>query len=173
MTHHIGFVLDAVGDPDGLDILDVGSRDWDGPGRDGSPRYELEPRARSYLGVDVAEGPAVDRIVDVLDLARTFGAAAFDVVICDEVLEHVEDWRGAVANLKAVLRPGGLLVVEVPGPGFRRHAYPDDFWRFTLSDLVDILGDLRLVRVRDDPETAGTFIAARSHRPARSPEPVP
>lgn len=34
----------------------------------------------------------------------------FDIVIADAVFEHVEDWRGGLANVAAALRPGGLLI---------------------------------------------------------------
>lgn len=38
----------------------------------------------------------------------------FDVVICSEVLEHIEDDKTAVSELLRVLKPGGDLVVSVP-----------------------------------------------------------
>lgn len=171
MSHHIGFVVEAVGDPTGLSILDVGSRDWDGPGREGTPQPYLAPRAASYLGVDIMAGDAVDELVDVGALAATFGLDAFDVVICLEVLEHVADWSGALSNLKAVLRPGGLLVIAVPGPGFRFHGYPDDHWRYTPEMSRDLVNDMVIEAIAYDPETFGTFLAARKHRPA-GPVPV-
>jgi ubiquinone/menaquinone biosynthesis C-methylase UbiE len=43
-----------------------------------------------------------------------FADGSFDVVICSEVLEHIEDNRAAVAELVRVLMPGGNLVVTVP-----------------------------------------------------------
>jgi ubiquinone/menaquinone biosynthesis C-methylase UbiE len=43
-----------------------------------------------------------------------FPAAAFDVVICSEVLEHIPEHRAAAAEIVRVLRPGGLLAVSVP-----------------------------------------------------------
>ena len=43
-----------------------------------------------------------------------FSDACFDVVICSEVLEHIEDNRTAVAELVRVLKPEGNLVVTVP-----------------------------------------------------------
>ena len=44
-----------------------------------------------------------------------FAAARFDTVICVEVLEHVPDDAAAVREFTRVLKPGGRLVVTVPG----------------------------------------------------------
>jgi len=46
-----------------------------------------------------------------------FPDGVFDKVICAEVLEHLEDDAGAMAELARVLRPGGLLAVSVPRYG--------------------------------------------------------
>jgi SAM-dependent methyltransferase len=37
-----------------------------------------------------------------------------DLVICFEVLEHIENYREALKNLTATLRPGGFLVIHTP-----------------------------------------------------------
>jgi SAM-dependent methyltransferase len=39
---------------------------------------------------------------------------AFDLVLCEQVLEHVIDPKQAVQNLSQLLKPGGLLHVTVP-----------------------------------------------------------
>ena len=50
------------------------------------------------------------------DLARwlPYRDATFDVVVCEQVLEHVDDPRAALVEIARVLRPGGLLVAGVP-----------------------------------------------------------
>src|SRR5262245_36813392 len=91
----------------GKTVLEVGSCDVNGSVR---PIIEAHHPA-SYLGVDGAAGPRVDRVADCVDLAATFGEAAFDVVVTTEMLEHVADWRRCVANLAMVVAEGGLLVI--------------------------------------------------------------
>jgi ubiquinone/menaquinone biosynthesis C-methylase UbiE len=46
--------------------------------------------------------------------ALPFAAASFDRVYCSEVLEHVVDPRTAVAEIRRVLKPGGVAVLSVP-----------------------------------------------------------
>jgi glycosyltransferase involved in cell wall biosynthesis len=41
-------------------------------------------------------------------------AHEFDTIICLNVLEHIENDRGALAAFAAILRPGGQLVLQVP-----------------------------------------------------------
>jgi len=38
----------------------------------------------------------------------------FDMITAFDVLEHIDDDRAAIANISAMLRPGGMLVVSVP-----------------------------------------------------------
>ncbi len=64
---------------------------------------------RSALGQAAAHGvQAVQGDVTALPLAT--GCA--DVVAAGEILEHVTDLPGTVAELSRVLRPGGLLVLD-------------------------------------------------------------
>lgn len=46
--------------------------------------------------------------------ALPFEDASFDVVICSEVLEHIHEDAGAIAEIIRVLKPGSILVVSVP-----------------------------------------------------------
>ncbi|MFC1895342.1 class I SAM-dependent methyltransferase, partial [Thermodesulfobacteriota bacterium] len=44
-----------------------------------------------------------------------FPGETFNAVICSEVLEHIEDDASAVREIVRVLKPGGAVVVSVPG----------------------------------------------------------
>ena len=55
-------------------------------------------------------------------------AASADVVICNQVYEHVQDPRRLIANLAAVLRPGGFAYFA--GPNLLWPIEPHVFWPF-------------------------------------------
>jgi SAM-dependent methyltransferase len=143
----------------GLEVLEVGAQDVNG-----SPRVILVPYApKKYVGIDFGHGKGVDLVMDVKDLTTYFGLDCFDVVVSTEMLEHAQDWRTAVAQMKAVLRPGGLLIVTTRGPGFPYHGYPHDYWRYTVEDFRSIFADMSVSYLdRDtDPGSPGVFLKAR------------
>jgi SAM-dependent methyltransferase len=71
-------------------------------------------------GVDLSsEAVAVSRargheVVRAAIESMPFGAGAFDLVTCLDVIEHTSDDRAALAELRRVTRPGGLLIATVP-----------------------------------------------------------
>jgi SAM-dependent methyltransferase len=111
----------------GVRVLDVGC---------GNGRHAFEALRRGAEVIATDLDPAV--LADVEDMAaamtlagevgdggslRTvvadarilpFENGAFDVVIAAEVLEHISEDLTAMAELRRVLRPGGLLAVTVP-----------------------------------------------------------
>ena len=145
----------------GKDVLEVGSLDVNGSVR---PHVaSLGPRI--YLGVDSCPGPRVDRVVDCCGLVETLGIDTFDVVISTEMLEHVYDWRSAVWNMVHVLRRNGVLVLTTRSPGFGFHAFPEDHWRYTERDVLQIAraAGLQYPVVAVDPDP-GVFLLA--YKPA-------
>ena len=46
--------------------------------------------------------------------ALPFADHQFDKVICSEVLEHIHDYPRVLAEIKRVLKPGGILGISVP-----------------------------------------------------------
>jgi SAM-dependent methyltransferase len=70
------------------------------------------------------------------------GAERFDVVICEQVIEHVPDPFGAAGNLRRLCKPGGHVIVSTPFL-VRVHELPaygmNDYWRFTPRGLRTLL----------------------------------
>ena len=65
-----------------------------------------------------------------------------DVVICEQVIEHVPDPRAAAENLRRLAEPGGHVIVSTPFL-VRVHELPEwgmqDYWRFTPRGLRTLL----------------------------------
>lgn len=58
-----------------------------------------------------------------------FRSGSFDHVICSEVLEHITEDRGAMAELSRVLKPGGSMAITIPrfGPELINWALSDEY----------------------------------------------
>jgi SAM-dependent methyltransferase len=68
-----------------------------------------------------------------------FGDAEFECAVLDNVLEHLEAPRALLAEIRRVIRPGGRLVVGVPGrKGYMRD--PDHKIFYGERDVVGLLG---------------------------------
>lgn len=93
---------------------------------------------REYVGCDRREGRGVDRVLDLHDL--DLAGASAGSVLCLDTLEHVEFPRRAVAGMRRVLRPGGIMVISST-MYFPVHEHPHDYWRFTPEGFASLLGD--------------------------------
>jgi len=147
----------SIADVEGRKVLEVGSLDVNGSTR--GIVEELKPA--SYIGVDIRPGKKVDKLCGASELVVTFGSESFDVVVSTEMLEHAQDWRGAISNMKRVLAPGGLLIITTRSPGFPQHDHPGDYWRFTRQDALEIFSDMDELEVVDDPMAPGILVKAR------------
>ncbi|MGH7200656.1 MAG: class I SAM-dependent methyltransferase [Planctomycetaceae bacterium] len=84
------------------------------------------------LSIDAVPVPGVDVVGDVHHIP--LGDNAVDCVVCTGTLEHVRDPRRAVAEMRRILKPGGIVHIDVPFiQGY--HPDPTDYWRFTLDGL--------------------------------------
>lgn len=129
------------------DVLEVGAYDVNGSCRP----LIMQQLPSSYVGTDMQAGPGVDVVCKGEDLPKTIGTECKDLIICTEVLEHVEDWHGFLASVWSVLRTNGTLLLTTRSPGFPLHNYPSDHWRFTVRDMLTIFEDQDILTVTSDP----------------------
>ncbi len=85
--------------------------------------------APHWISVDLYDdSDYIDYNYDVQDLK--FEDDKFDIVVCNAVLEHIEDPIKTIGELRRVLKKGGLIWVQVPF-NQQYHGSPDDYWRVT------------------------------------------
>lgn len=100
--------------------------------------------------------------------ALPFATGAFDVVLCNHVIEHVPGPGAVVTELARVLRPGGLAIIGVPNEGcamawLRNHVLQRSVLKttdhvnfFTRGSLLRLLG--RAPLVVEDVRAGGLFV---------------
>jgi SAM-dependent methyltransferase len=71
----------------------------------------LEPSSRA---AEAARARGLGEVVVAGIDTMPFDDSRFDLITCLDVLEHIEDDRGALVELRRVARPGGILLMTVP-----------------------------------------------------------
>jgi SAM-dependent methyltransferase len=105
------------------------------------------PHADAYVGVDPVDNPHAELKGSVE--ALPVEDASFDVVLCNQVLEHCDDPARAVSELRRVTAPGGRVLASTHGV-MAYHPSPTDYWRWTHAGLEKLFrenGDWASVRV--------------------------
>lgn len=133
----------ALSELDG-DVVDVGC---------GQAPYRpmFPPRVRRYVGVDRSRVPVPGiELIDGDAHDLPLPDASFDAAVSFQALEHMERPTDCLCEMARVLRPGGRLVVTVPGV-WALHEAPRDFWRFTRYGLLEMARAAGLEQVRLTP----------------------
>lgn len=98
----------------------------------GAGQTRLHPRIKN---IEIDDGPNIDIVGSVLDLP--FEDNSVDLVVTQEVLEHVAHPLVAMREIHRVLKPGGVAYVQLPFI-IGDHRCPDDFWRFTSQGIEEL-----------------------------------
>jgi 2-polyprenyl-3-methyl-5-hydroxy-6-metoxy-1,4-benzoquinol methylase len=111
----IAQILRAVGPLDGKDVADIGC------GHRGGVSYGQIDVVKSLTVVDftlddaIKTTPRVHAIEGVLpDVLERLEDSSVDVVICNNVVEHVWDRARLIRHIRRVLRPRGKAFINVP-----------------------------------------------------------
>jgi SAM-dependent methyltransferase len=101
-----------------LDVLEISGTLWRGP------------QFKSYTSTDYTN----------YDVCNSATAEKYDLIILDQVLEHVRYPQIALENVRRSLRPHGTCFIATPFL-IRVHPDPLDLWRWTESGLRCLLED--------------------------------
>jgi SAM-dependent methyltransferase len=72
--------------------------------------FELDAKARDYAA-SMIDAPVA---FGMLPEQPGFADRRFDLIVMFDVLEHIEEDVASLARLRAMLRPGGMILVTVP-----------------------------------------------------------
>jgi SAM-dependent methyltransferase len=134
-------------------------------------REEIAEVARWFAAMRQArEAPAGATAVAVHSdaLRLPFPDGSFDRVIISEVMEHIPDDKGVLAEMVRVLRPGGLIAVTVPryGPEKICWALSEAYHEVEGGHIRIYRADQLLERIREAGlEPYGTHHAHALHSP--------
>ena len=103
-------------------------------------------------------------LVDHQDLGSERFAGFFDLVTISHVLEHLTDPYEAMDLFASILKPGGLLLVDIPNEvrmlqrGFQAKGHLSYFTKETFARFTDIHGAFDIVELRTCNREVDLFI---------------
>jgi len=126
-------------------ILEIGSRFYK---EETSINYrELFPGV-DYASIDFTGGNNVDIVIDITaeidEVKNKLGNKSFQCIICNSVLEHVDNIFRAAGNIQELLSKDGILFLSVPFI-WEEHGYPNDFWRFTPNGIKFLFQGIKFI----------------------------
>lgn len=93
-----------------------------------APEQAFYKRFRNQKNIDYTTtdllSPLADVKADICNLP--FQDNAFDIILCNHVLEHIPDDTKAMQELYRVLRPGGMAILQIPQDLSRATTFSDD-----------------------------------------------
>ena len=120
--------------------------------------------------VDQPEGTGINHVVGNSNHMPMFEDESFDIVMSCAVHEHDKYFWLSMAEMKRVLRPGGLMIIAVPGfatlpsdvgnttKTFRVH-YEFDYYRFTMRAVREVFFEgmerVKAIHVLEPPRILG------------------
>lgn len=119
-------------------IFDIGSKETKGAYAFGSP-----PKDAKLVCVDIAANPGVDLVADAHNMYMVDDNSV-DFVISVSVLEHVRYPQKVMKEILRILKPGGIIYINVPFI-FPFHADPDDFYRFSNKGISILCEDFTCI----------------------------
>jgi SAM-dependent methyltransferase len=99
----------------------------------------IKPHVGTYLGVDLEMNPKADHHIG-FDSKTTLPDNYCDIVLSNQVLEHVDTPSGYLKEALRILKPGGSIICTTHGYWYY-HPTPNDYWRWTSAGLRKTIED--------------------------------
>ena len=112
-------------------VIDIGSQNVNGTLKD------VVPERFKYVGLDFAQADNVD-VVLIDPYKLPYDDKSVDIVISSSCLEHSEFFWLSFLEMVRVVKPDGLIYLNIPSSG-QHHPYPVDCWRFRIDAAVALM----------------------------------
>lgn len=93
-----------------------------------APEQAFYKRFRDMENLDYTttdlESPIADVRADICQLP--FESNVFDIILCNHVLEHIQDDLKAIKELFRVMKPGGMGIFQIPLDANRKNTFEDN-----------------------------------------------
>ena len=132
--------------PGNLCVLDVGGRI--------QPYRSMLDTGVHYVALDHRRSPLVDVVAQAEQIP--LAGERFDVVICTQMLEYASEPALVIAEIRRVLKRGGVLLLSVPAV-FPRDS-ERDCWRFLPGGLRHLLGGFAAIDLKPEGGSLTGFI---------------
>jgi len=106
-------------------VLDLGSWNWTWI------KDKLEKSGCEVISFDKFKYPHIDVQGDIFELDKYFSMNYFDVVICADVMEHVNNPFVAISMISNILKVGGIVLFSCPFDKELHGEEYGDYWRIT------------------------------------------
>lgn len=143
-----------------LALDDLTASQWNGRLLHFAPEANLRDQFLQLTGVEYVAADLRPSGVDCrLDIqALPFADESFDYICCSHVLEHVPDDRLALAEMRRILRPGGMVLICVPHD-------PDSHDTLVFDEPHSGWADHLRYYGRDFAEQAGAYFEVSDYSP--------
>jgi SAM-dependent methyltransferase len=126
-------------DKEGYKILEIGS---------GTKSRKKQFKNAKFTATDIILNYGVDSVQDVTNLKLK--DKEFDLVLCENVLEHIYNHQKAIKEMYRVLKKGGKTFIVTPF-SFPLHDEPYDYFRYTRHSYEKMLSIFKKVSIKQIP----------------------
>ena len=121
---------------EGVKVCDVGcgEQPW---------KNFIESLGAEYIGIDLQQNSqnTVHVLADICHIALP--DESFDIVLCTEVLEHIQDIKAALKELARLTKADGKMIITLPF-FYPLHEEPYDYLRITPHQVLKLAEQLNL-----------------------------
>jgi ubiquinone/menaquinone biosynthesis C-methylase UbiE len=94
-----------------MKILDIGC---------GNKKFRSRNREDKVMGMDIARLPGVDKVHNMEKFPWPFNKNEFEVIIANQVLEHVSDLIKTMEEIWRISKPNAIIKINVPFFAYHR-----------------------------------------------------